>query len=50
MRGGSAPIHIALLTCKYRVELEAELSELERLVVPTGLVPVRLRDHPRVVL
>lgn len=27
---------------------DAELSELERLVVPAGLVPVKLRDHPRV--
>lgn len=25
-----------------------ELAELERLVVPGGLVPVKLRDHPRV--
>jgi len=27
---------------------DAELNELERLVVPQGLVPVKLRDHPRV--
>jgi len=27
---------------------DAELGELERLVVPGGLVPVKLRDHPRV--
>lgn len=28
--------------------LDTELFELERLIVPEGLVPVKLRDHPRV--
>jgi hypothetical protein len=28
--------------------LDSELSELERLIVPAGLVPVKLQDHPRV--
>lgn len=28
--------------------LDSELNELERLIVPAGLVPVKLRDHPRV--
>lgn len=27
---------------------DVEVAELERLVVPAGLVPVKLRDHPRV--